>query len=345
MPKSKTPNERIKRDYLDFLQHTLGRHGASLEAVAAALARFERYTRHRDFKTFHIEQAKGFKEHLAHSVNERTGAPLAAATIASTLATLRNFFRWLADRPGYRSKLSRSDAEYFTPPTALTRVAAAKREKPCPTVDQVRTVLARMPAETDIEKRDRALIAFTLLTGARDGAIVGVKLRHVDIAASRFDQDARDLATKGSKTFSTTFFPVGEDVRKILIDWVTFLRVERHWRDADPLFPATEIGISADGRFAPFGLSRQHWTTATPIRTVFRTAFEAAGLPYANPHSLRNTLVRLAYDMDLTMEETKAWSQNLGHADVLTTLTSYGELPTHRKSDIMRGLAERGTGG
>jgi hypothetical protein len=32
----------------------------------------------------------------------------------------------------------------------------------------------------------------------------------------------------------------------------------------------------------------------------------------------------------------KAWSQNLGHADVLTTFTSYGEVPTHRQCELIR---------
>jgi hypothetical protein len=42
MAKSKTPNERIKRAYIDFLRQAMGRSEASLEAVAAALHRFER---------------------------------------------------------------------------------------------------------------------------------------------------------------------------------------------------------------------------------------------------------------------------------------------------------------
>ncbi|PNE09889.1 MAG: hypothetical protein CR217_17465 [Beijerinckiaceae bacterium] len=36
MAKSKTPNERIKRAYIDFLRQAMGRSEASLEAVAAA---------------------------------------------------------------------------------------------------------------------------------------------------------------------------------------------------------------------------------------------------------------------------------------------------------------------
>jgi Helix-turn-helix domain len=51
MAKSKTPNERIKRAYIDFLRQAMGRSEASLEAVAAGLHRFESYTRFRDSTT------------------------------------------------------------------------------------------------------------------------------------------------------------------------------------------------------------------------------------------------------------------------------------------------------
>jgi hypothetical protein len=40
--------------------------------------------------------------------------------------------------------------------------------------------------------------------------------------------------------------------------------------------------------------------------------------------------------LDLTPEEMKAWSQNLGHADVLTTFTSYGAVPAHRQGELIR---------
>jgi hypothetical protein len=42
-----------------------------------------------------------------------------------------------------------------------------------------------MPATIDVARRDRALIAFTILTGARDGATASFKLRHIDIAIAR----------------------------------------------------------------------------------------------------------------------------------------------------------------
>jgi hypothetical protein len=53
-------NERIKRAYFTYLIEAKGFSEATLDGVAKALNRFETYTRFRDFKSFHIEQAKGF---------------------------------------------------------------------------------------------------------------------------------------------------------------------------------------------------------------------------------------------------------------------------------------------
>ncbi|VFN00143.1 MAG: hypothetical protein BECKG1743D_GA0114223_101724 [Candidatus Kentron sp. G] len=87
------------------------------------------------------------------------------------------------------------------------------------------------------------------------------------------------------------------------------------------------------------GLERAHWSSAARIRTIFRKAFASAGLPYFNPHSFRNTLVRLGQAVCQTPEELKAWNQNLGHEKVLTTLLSYGQVAGCRQGEIIRGLA------
>jgi hypothetical protein len=80
---------------------------------------------------------------------------------------------------------------------------------------------------------------------------------------------------------------------------------------------------------------------AHPVRAIFKEAFQRAGLPYFNPHSFRNTLVQLAYELKLNAEQFKAWSQNLGHEQCLTTFSSYGTLPPHRQAEIIRGAGER----
>jgi len=63
-------------------------------------------------------------------------------------------------------------------------------------------------------------------------------------------------------------------------------------------------------------------------------------LPYYNPHSFRNTLVRLGESLCQTPEQFKAWSQNLGHEGVLTTLYSYGDVEDYRQAELLKKLRE-----
>ena len=106
-------NERIKRRYLQFLRDAKGRDEASLDAAAKAIARFEEFSKCRDFRKFHIEQARAFKAHLMDTTTTRTGKPLSASTIYATLGALKSFFEWLAQQPGYRSRIKPADAAYF----------------------------------------------------------------------------------------------------------------------------------------------------------------------------------------------------------------------------------------
>jgi site-specific recombinase XerD len=158
-------NERIKRRYFVFLKEAKRQSEDSVDAAAKALARFETATRYRDFKAFHFEQAVAFKRHLADQDSHATGGKLSKATLNATLAHLKRFFQWLADNPGYKSRLQYSDAEYFNLSEKDTRVATAKRERPAPTLEQVKHTIAMRPGHTDIELRNRALLAFALMTG------------------------------------------------------------------------------------------------------------------------------------------------------------------------------------
>ena len=334
-------NERIKRDYFIYMKEArrLGEH--SIDCAAAALAKFEQYTKYRDFKRFHIQQAIGFKRKLSEQISERTGERLSRGTIFSALNALRAFFQWLSTQPGYRSHLNSADAEYFALSDKEARVAKATAERPVPTLEQILHVLQSMPTVTDVELRNRAVIAFTLLTGARDGAIASLKLKHVVIVEGKVVQDAREVRTKFSKTFTTWFFPVGEDVRQIVVDWLEYLTTEKLFGPIDPLFPATEVVQDQYHLFQTGGLSRAHWSNATPIRTIFKEAFTSAGLAYANPHSFRKTLAQLGERLCRTPEEFKAWSQNLGHEQVLTTFSSYGQVAADRQAELIRRLGQR----
>lgn len=340
MPKHNAANTRIKREYFDYLKEAQRRDEASIDQVAKAIARFEEATGHKDFKRFHRELAKAFKRRLDGERNARTGKPLARATVHSTLSALRSFFVWLAGQPGYKRRIAYADADYFNLSEKDVRIAKASREKPVPSLDQVHHVLASMPAGTDIEKRNRALIAFALLTGARGAALASFKLKHVDLKQGCVFQDARDVKTKSSKTFTTWFCPVGGDALKIAEDWCEHLRTALLWGEDDPLLPKTQMGLGEQGGFTATGLAREHWSGTGPIRAIYREAFTAAGLPYFNPHCFRDALTTLGMQICRNAEDLKAWSQNIGHERVLTTLTSYGKVSAARQAELIRGMGQ-----
>ena len=336
MTKHNAANERIKRDYFHYLVEAKRQDEATIDGVAKSLSRFEESTKARDFKRFHREQAVAFKAKLAAAANARTGERLSKATLNATMRDLRAFFFWLAHVPGFKSHIQYADADYFNLSHKDIAVATAVREKRVPTLEQVHHVLSAMPTATVLERRDRALIAFTALTGARVAALASLQLRHVDIADGYVEQDARAVRTKFAKTFRTYFKPIGGDALAIATAWHEELTRDLLWSATDPLFPAPQMGLGETGGFIATGLSRNGWNTTSPIREIFKRAFAAADLPYFNPHSLRDMLVRFGMSLNLSAEAMKAWSQNLGHADVLTTFTSYGNVPTHRQGELIR---------
>jgi len=146
--------------------------------------------------------------------------------------------------------------------------------------------------------------------------------------------------TKFSKTFTTYFFPVGELPLNIIKTWIDYLTKELLFSPDDPLFPKTKIENSINRKFEATGLLRDHWQTASPIREIFKQAFQNASLPYYNPHSFRNTLVRIGENLCQTPEQFKAWSQNLGHEGVLTTLYSYGDVSDYRQAELLKKLSQ-----
>lgn len=344
MQKHHPKNERIKWQYFQFLEDAKRMKRESVDQAAGAIAAFEASTNWKDFRLFHIEQARKFKRDLDAHIVPDTGKPLAVATKVSRLRALKTFFQWLAGRPGYSRKLAYSDMDYFNPSNNDGRIAGAERGRPVPSLEQIRHVLTVMPKTTVIERRNRALIAFAILTGARDAALASFCIKHVDVARGTVFQDAREVKTKNRKTFTTKFYPVGDDIQAIFTTWLEELQTLHLFGPNDPLFPATAMALDGNNQFRAVGIGRKHWSDAGPIRKVFREAFEAAGLPYFNPHSFRKTIWLLGERVCSNGHEARAWSLNLGHDSVLTSFSSYGPMTETEREETMKRLAKKLSG-
>jgi hypothetical protein len=65
MTKPNPKNERIKREYVRYLEEAKGRDAATTDRALKSLSRFEETTRRRDFRAFNREQAVAFKRNLS----------------------------------------------------------------------------------------------------------------------------------------------------------------------------------------------------------------------------------------------------------------------------------------
>ena len=340
MSKLNPSNERIKRDYCRYLKAARGKSEATLDEVRKALSRYEEYTRHRDLASFCREQAIGFKDHLGAINGQKTGEALSRATHVRTLAMLKEFFIWLAWQPGFKSKIHIPDVEYLNPAIKDATAAKAPKLRDFPSLEQIRAAIDAAPVATVVQRRNRALLAFAILTGMRDRALVSVSLRDVDLSKKPplVRQEPGRVETKFSKNINTYFFPLGDDLKAIVVDWIEELSTRQLFAPTAPLFPRTKVRPGDDKSFEAAGVEPIHWRNASPVRAIFREAFERVGLPYFPPHSFRHTLGHLMQTVCRNGEQIRAWSQNMGHENVATTLTSYGKIDPHRQGDIIAAI-------
>lgn len=337
--KTNPKNDRLKRDYLIWLKEAKQRSQSTVEQARHAIDRLEAYTGYKDFRSFNKEQAIGYKRHLLASKAERTGKTISLATVHHMLQAIRDFLGWMSGQTGYRRSFKPSDIAYLNLTLGEERQAHTVAPKRYASFEDYRKAILAMPGDTEIERRDKAIMAMLLAIGARDDALIGLKLKHVNLGLRRVFQDPREVRTKFRKSINTYFLPVGDDILNIVREWIGYVHTEKGFGPDDPVFPKTEVAPGADGCFAPQGLSREHWADPEPFRKIFKKAFARVGVPYVHPHTVRDTLTQLAYSLKLSPEEFKAFSQNLGHESPLMTLVNYGRVSDERQAEIMAELA------
>ncbi len=76
------------------------------------------------------------------------------------------------------------------------------------------------------------------------------------------------------------------------------------------------------------------------VRGIFREAFEAVGLKYHSPHSVRKTLARYGQKLGLSIRAYKAWSKNLGRSNMMTIFSSNGDVSPEEQAELIRGLGQ-----
>jgi integrase len=343
MTKIHPQNEQIKRKYFERLQGAKGFSVSTIDQVARAISLWDEFTGAEDYKHFHSDRVVAFKTWLLARKNQRTGQPVSLATCHHYLVYLKEFFTWLSDKPGYKSKIALDDVEYLQLDKKQSKIAKNPSRKRTPTLPIIQKLVKSIEVKTEVDRRDRALICWTLISAMRDQAIATLPLGCLNMEIPQVHQDPeRGVKTKYSKDILTTLVIFDPSFLDIVKDWVDYLRKEKLYTDQDPVFPATKIEQVGPDSYCYIGekVEPEFWKSTNSIRAIFKKRFEAAGLEYFTPHAFRRLAINEALRLCKTPAEFKAVSQNFGHENMATTMFDYASLPEEEVESKIKNLTK-----
>jgi site-specific recombinase XerD len=230
------------------------------------------------------------------------GRSLSRPTVARKLASIRSFYRYMVER-GER------------PDNPADLVPSPPRPKSLPKAlraDQVGDLLDRIPAQTPLDTRDRALFELAYSCGLRCEEIV-----NLDLDALDFDAEELRVLGKGSKT---RIVPFGEQAQQALERYLSTARPSLGKERAKPEAERPSLGkerARPEAEPALFLSKSGRRLSASDVRRRLQVWLRKAGLAAGiSPHVLRHSFAThlLEGGADLrTIQEL------LGHASLSTT--------------------------
>lgn len=219
--------------------------------------------------------------------------PLLATSKKVELAALRAFFDLLTVR----------HVTVLNPALSVRgeRVAAAEGLTPEISPAQVRALLAAVPADTVLGKRDRALIGCLLFTAARAGAVAGLT------RGSLLPDGTHHRLRFHEKNGKRRDIPVRADLEALLLDYLAAAGL----LDAPAGSPLFRAAVAGGRKLCGRGLS------GVDVCRLVQRRLAAAGLPaHLSPHSFRVAVATDLLGQRVPLEDVQ---QLLGHADPRTT--------------------------
>ena len=292
------------------------------KTVMAVLKHLHEYEELNKFADF-----TNINENIIHSyVDALLVKNLSLSYIDHNLKTLKDFYSWLERQKGYKSKINYNHLAYFSLTRNQRKEARACEYQNSYKLDDIYRTIRSMPANTLLERRNRAMLSLQCICGLRVSELRTVKIKNII-----YDEDAKgwmvyvnpkDMQVKFAKTRNAFFMPFAQDIKEIVLNWRNEL-ISLGFNDKSPLFPIIP------NHFNQFYLLEQQIKqeeikSNSTIGDIFRRALETQGLTYYKVHNFRHMIAKLAAKQ--SPEVFNAVSQSLGHSDIKTTFTSYGAL-------------------
>jgi site-specific recombinase XerD len=290
-------------EYLGWLQLEANRSPNTVRAYAAELRRLAAFLAGRShslrMEDLVHEDLRAFQRHLALTLKS-------PASRARALVAVRSWLRWLA-----REELVKNDLS--------NRITLPKLEQRLPKPmqpDELTDLLAALPSETPLDKRDKALVNFLISTGCRISEALAL--------------DRTDVPRQGNRLIVT-----GKGAKQRAV----YLTADAKAAVDDYLLARTDtcmaLFVNYD-RSAPRGGERR-LTAAGAQYVVRRLRARFGAWSFKSPHVARHTAATTL--LEVTGGDVRLVQEVLGHAN-LNTLQGYTKIVDARKQEAYKHYQE-----
>jgi integrase len=335
MKKTIIKNEKIIRSYREWLKEAKGFSEITVEQKLRPIRHYQKIFDNEDFSSFNTERATKFKFSISNlRYNEQ---PIKDNSYRAYLNNTKSFFQWLCIQPGYRNKIKMDTIEYLNITKRESRIAAQPSNREYPTIEYIIELVKSIVVITEIDMRDRALIAFMFLTGIRDAALISLPIKCVDEEKLIVFQDPRsEVKTKFSKFIISKIFKFDNALLEIALDWIKYLKSKRYSPDY-PVFPRSKTEQVENGYsfIKPTKVEPLFFKNTLSIREILKSRCKEANLQYYSPHCFRHSCFNYARKLASSGDELAAIAENFGHESVKSIFMSYGKLSPEQQIEIL----------
>ncbi|MDR0360939.1 MAG: tyrosine-type recombinase/integrase [bacterium] len=286
-------------EYIGWLQLEANRSPNTVRAYQGELRRFGEFLTSRghtlQMDDLGSEDLRAYQRHLAQTLRS-------PASRQRALVAVRSWLRWLA-----RENLVEAD---LSNRVTLPRVEQ-RLPKPLPP-DELTRLLGSLPAESEREKRDRALVHFLISTGCRISEALGLDRPDLPREGNR-------LVVTGKGAKQRTVY-LTDDAKAALDDYL-----QARSDSCLALFVNYDRSVTDD---------RARRLTAAGARHVVNQLRKQLGAwSFRSPHVARHTAATSL--LEVTGGDVRLVQEVLGHAN-LATLQGYTKIVDSRKEEAYR---------
>jgi integrase len=327
-------NDRILHEWIKYA----GRWSVkTVDAKLAAIRQFEEFCDGQAFAKLSKDDVTRFRDHLKSRVETHDDERLSVSTVRHSASHVKSFLEWLIEQPKF-GQLDRSLPKQLTLPKRFDAAPLSTAERPVPTIDEAERMINLMSEETIKGRRDRAMVAIAFLGALRADTVTSLLVKHLQIDNRIIVQDAARSRTKNGKSLRVKFFHLPSVFAEVLEEWMEEL-MELGFRPHDALFPdekyLTNTAVGA-------GSERIKAMASThAISSTFKLASRLVEKQFS-PHSAKHCIGQLGLDLCKTPEQTKAWSQNMGHEGEDITQRYYQNIPESGVHEIIEEVGSDG---